>query len=124
MPPRINIGPPPLCVWCKVRPVKTRKTPDRRQWCETCSYSCAASLKWHRMGEDGRLIRVQNGQKAAAKSQRLKRVVAEAKKQAAECGLVLSKEAMSFFLKARNRGYLNGYAAGIKRERARQAGNL
>lgn len=95
------------CKWCN-EPVKLNKN-------ETCSRSCGSALRWDRLKKSGKLVDFEKKSEFARRTAMHKRLQEEVKRACDELGIELTSNIRKFYIRARNRGYLNGYAVGVKR---------
>jgi hypothetical protein len=104
------MNPLPLCEWCQKIRVKLPKN-------KTCSRSCAASLRWAKFVDEGRIKRIIQNREAGKKTQYAKRLVEEIKRNCDELGIALTPQITKLYIRARNKGYHNGFYARDKRSR-------
>lgn len=98
----------PLCAWCGVARVKLMKN-------ECCNESCAASLKWQRMKESGKIRTFQKATLDARLTAVSKRLQADFLEACKELEIVPTPAIRKLFIRARNRGYHTGFATRDRR---------
>lgn len=100
----------PLCAWCGVVRVKLMKN-------ECCDESCAASLRWERMKETGKIRTFEKASSEARQSSKFKRVQGEFEQLCKELNIEPTSAIRKLYIRARNRGYHNGFMTRHRRER-------
>jgi hypothetical protein len=99
-----------LCNWCQEEPVKLAKN-------ETCSRSCGSSLRWFRLKSSGKLLKFEKAEKAAKRTLYYARLQKEIEDNCKELEITLTSAVRRLYIRARNRGYHNGYYQREGRER-------
>lgn len=94
--------PRPLCAWCGVMHVKLMKN-------ECCDESCAASLRWERMKEAGKIKTFETASSQARQNEKFKRLQKEFEQLCAELEIEPTPAIRKLFVISRNRGYHNGF---------------
>lgn len=97
-----------LCEWCGVKEVKLSKN-------ITCSRSCGSALRWSKMSREGKLIQFKNNYEAAKKTLYAKRLKGEIEKACQELNIPFTSTIAKLYVRARNRGYHNGYYTSQRR---------
>lgn len=100
----------PLCAWCGVMRVKLMKN-------ECCDEFCAASLRWQRMKEAGKIRTFEKASYQARQSNKFKRMQVEFEQLCKELNVIPTLEIRELFKIARNKGYHNGFMTAKKQEK-------
>jgi hypothetical protein len=100
-----------LCIWCQRESVKLEKH-------ETCSRSCGSSLRWFRLKNSGKLLKFEQAEKAAKRTQFYIRLQKEIEDNCKELGIPLTISIKKLYIRARNKGYHNGYYCRKHRQRS------
>lgn len=99
-----------LCSWCQENPVKLEKN-------DTCSRSCGSSKRWSKMLREGKLILFKKNELASKKTKASIRLKTEIINVCVELGLDYTPIIAKFYIRARNKGYHNGFFTRDKRAR-------
>ena len=100
----------PLCAWCKVIRVKLMKN-------ECCDEFCAASLRWERMKEEGKLRNFETASSQARQSAKFRRMQESFEQSCRELGIQPTLAIRKLYVNAINKGFHTGFMAREKRIR-------
>lgn len=84
---------------------------------ECCSRSCGSALRYHKMSLAGKLVRFKQGELAAKKTKRAKRLQEEIYIECGSLEISITTSIRRLYVRARNRGYHNGFYSGCSRAR-------
>lgn len=99
-----------LCEWCQIAPVKLKKN-------RTCSKECGSALRWGNMKKKGIDKTLFKMAEAGKKSRQYKRLTEEIERACKELSIAPTPNIRRLYVRARNKGYNNGYSCRDKRMR-------